>query len=206
MRIRQGIARVVLAALPALSGLFLLPCAASGASPGTPNLPGSSVQVIEPDSRGGKAYRLVYYVPVPRAVYWRFKTDFDSSVITDNEHITEHRLLRRKGNTVITETRYTFGADAAYRWRTVVRPEKHRLEFTLLNPEECGQKFHYGYVEVEDLGRIAKVIQVAYFDFFGVFFWVHSPWSGGMRDILLSTVAWEQKTVDKLRSRYAQSP
>jgi hypothetical protein len=186
--------------------MVLWPGSAGRTFQGPPDASEPSIRLIEPDPRGGKAYKLVYHVPVARDTYWRFKTDFDNSFVAESEFVKTHRFIRREGNTVITENRYTYDPDAVFRWQTLVDPERHRLEFTLLNPEECGQKFHYGSIEIRARGRQTQVIQTAYFDFFGVFFWVHYPWSGGMRNILLSTAAWEQKTVDKLRSSYAQSP
>jgi hypothetical protein len=186
--------------------LALLPEALKSASPEARSLPDPSIQLIKPEPRGGKAYRLVYLVPVPLDIYWRFKTDFDSSFVEGNEFIEEHRFLHRKGNVVVTENRYTLGSDAPFRWRTTVYPEQHRLEFTLLNPEECGQRFHHGYIEAKGKGQRTKVMQVAFFDFFGASIWVHYPWSGGLRDFLRTTARWEQQTVAKLRDRYATKP
>jgi hypothetical protein len=37
-----------------------------------------SIYHVEPDSRGGQAYKLVYLVQVPIGVYWKFKTHFDN--------------------------------------------------------------------------------------------------------------------------------
>jgi hypothetical protein len=195
-----------------LGGILLLWCiAALSDSPRnvagkSPNVPDPSIRLIEPDSRGGKAYELIYFVPVPRDVYWRFKIDFDNTFVEENEFIKEHRLLRRKGNVAVTETRYTLGSDTPYKWRTIVYPERYRLEFTLLNPGETGQEFHHGSIEAEARNGTTKVIQVAYFDFFGAGFWAHYPWSGGLRDFLRSTALWEQRTVLELRNRYAESP
>ena len=39
---------------------------------------------IEPESRGGEGYKLVYLVPVPIEVFWRFKTDFHGDFIETN--------------------------------------------------------------------------------------------------------------------------
>lgn len=206
MLTRLCISRILLGSLLVLCSTVLLPNAGLSESSKTKTIPEPSVQLIEPEARGGKAYKLIYFVPVPGNIYWRFKTDFDNSFVAESELIEEHRFLRRKRNVVITANRYAFDSDTVYRWQTIVYPEERRLEFTLLNPEECGQKFHYGSIEIEDKGRTTKVTQVAYFDFFGASLWVHYPWSGGMRDILFSTAIWEQQTVDKIRNRYAETP
>ncbi len=198
-----SISRVLLGSLLALCGTVLSPNPVMCGSPDPPNVPEPAIRLLEPEPRGGKAYELVYYVPVPANIYWGFKTDFDNSVLTDSELIEEHRFIRRTRNVVVTEERYAFDPDTTYRWQTIVYPERQRLEFTLLNPEECGQKFHYGSIEIEAKGRITQVTQTAYFDFFGVSLWVHYPWSGGMRDILLTTANWEQKIVHRIRKRYA---
>jgi hypothetical protein len=79
------------------------------------------------------------------------------------------------------------------------------MDFVLLNPEECGQKFHYGHIQLESVagvGKKTRVTQVAYFDFFGVSFWVNYPWYGGMRYFLEYTVRWEQDTILKLKTIY----
>jgi hypothetical protein len=203
---RSCLFRVFHVAFLLVCGFALVPDTGVTTSPSGRNLPEPSIRLIEPGSRGGKAYRLTYFVPVPRDTYWRFKTDFDNDFVEGNEFIEEHRLLRRSGNVVITETRYTFGSDAAYRWRTLVCPGQYRLEFTLLNPEETGQEFHHGSIEAEARNGTTKVTQVAFFDFFGATFWIHYPWSGGLRDFLRSTAVWEQKTALRLRNEYAKSP
>jgi hypothetical protein len=184
----------------------LPPNAGMGGTPQSPNMPEPAIRLIEPEPRGGRAYELVYYVPVAADIYWRFKTDFDNAFLTDSELIEEHRFLRREGNVVVTEERYAFDPDTIYRWQTIVSPKEQRLEFTLLNPEECGQKFHYGSIEIEAKGRTTKVTQTAYFDFFGASLWVHYPWSGGMRDMLLTTANWEREAVHRIRNRYAETP
>ncbi|MEF8823523.1 MAG: hypothetical protein V5B78_05190 [Desulfohalobiaceae bacterium] len=181
----------------------ITPNAGMGGTAQSQNAPEPAIRILEPEPRGGEAYELVYHVPVPANIYWRFKTDFDNSFLTDSELIEEHRFIRRTRNVVITEEKYAFDPDTRYRWQTILYPEEQRLEFTLLNPEECGQKFHYGSIEIEAKGRTTQVTQTAYFDFFGASLWVRYPWSGGMRDMLRTTADWEQKVVHRIRNRYA---
>ena len=166
------------------------------------------IQAINPDPRGGKAYRLEYRVDVPEHVYWAFKTDFDNDFLEDNRFIKAHRFLSRSGNTVVTETRYTNGPEAFFRWQTTLHPERRRLEFLLLNPQVCGQRFHYGSIQMEADGGGTRVTQVAYFDFPGILLWFFNPWRGGMKAFLTYTASWEQKTVLRLQNRYetAKSP
>ena len=157
---------------------------------------------IAPDKRGGKAYKLVYFVEVPIDVFWKFKTDFDNDFLVKNKFIRKHNFILANGNTFITENQYTHGRDEFYRWQTTVLPELYRLNFVLLNPKECQQKFHYGYIQLESITEGTRVTQVAYFDFWGVFLWVNNPWRGGMKDFLSYTAHWEQETVLHLQSRY----
>lgn len=162
--------------------------------------------LIQPDPRGGKAYRLSYLVKVPLSVYWKFKTDFNNDFLVRNRNITAHRLVSRSGDSVVTENSYRYRSHVTFRWRTTLRPSDHRLDFMLLNPEACGQRFHYGHILLEVVKAGTRVTQVAYFDFWGATLWVLYPWEGGMRNILTDTAHWEQKMVEQLRDRYGQAP
>ena len=162
-----------------------------------------SIDHIEPDSRGGKSYKLVYLVKVPIDVYWKFKTDFDNRFLVTNKYIREHHFISRSDNSVITENKHANAPDVFFRWQTSVFPEAHRLDFVLLNPEACEQKFHYGCIQLEAVNAGTRVTQTAYFDFWGVFLWAYNPFGGGMREFLEYTASWEQETVLQLKDRYA---
>ena len=164
------------------------------------------VSQIDPDKRGGNAYKLVYLVGVPIDVYWRFKTDFDNDFLTGNKYIRKHNFIKQNGNTFITEDKYTHGPNVFFRWQTTVYPQTYRLDFVLLNPKQCGQKFHYGYIQLEPIADRTRVTQVAYFDFWGASLWANSPWRGGMHDFLSYTANWEQETVLNLENRYSNEP
>lgn len=157
---------------------------------------------IAPDERGGRAYKLVYFVKAPIESYWKFKTDFDNDFLVKNKYIREHNFILQKGNTVITENKYTNNPEVYFRWRTKVLPKAHRLEFELLNPEICKQKYHYGHIQLESVAEGTRVTQIAYFDFLGASLWTVYPWSGGMKDFLSYTAHWEQETVLQLKDRY----
>ena len=157
---------------------------------------------IAPDERGGRAYKLVYFVKAHIDSYWKFKTDFDNDFLVKNKYIREHNLILQKGNTVITENKYTNSPEVYFRWRTNVLPEDHRLEFELLNPEICRQKYHYGHIQLESVAEGTRVTQIAYFDFLGVSLWTVYPWRGGMKDFLSYTAHWEQATMLQLKDRY----
>ena len=161
---------------------------------------------LAPDSRGGEGYKLVYLVQVPIEVYWKFKTDFDNDLLVGNKYIREHRFISRRDNKILTDDKYTFGPDVFFRWQTEVFPEFHRLDFMLLNPEQSGQRFHYGYIQLEAVDQVTKVTQVAYFDFFGASFWANYPWGGGMKDFLQYTANWEQELILQLKKRYVDQP
>ena len=160
----------------------------------------------------GSGYEFIYVVDAPLYAYWRFKTDFDNDFIVSNKFIISHRLVSQHGNVVVTEDifsedLYTHKPKAKFLWQTTLFPAQYRLEFVLLNPEECGQKFHYGSIQLETVGisgQKTKITQRAYFDFFGVSFWVNYPWYGGMKDFLRYTARWEQDTVLRLKSKYIQ--
>ena len=183
--------------------LPLIPCSAAADTKPDESENEISIEHLEPDSRGGKAYQLVYLVKAPIDVYWRFKTDFDNRFLVNNKFFREHHLISQSNGTVITENKYTNGPDVSFRWRTSVFPESHRLDFVLMNPEACEQKFHYGCIQLEAVKEGTRVTQTAYFDFWGVFLWVLNPLAGGMRDFLVYNARWEQEIVLQLKDRYA---
>lgn len=154
---------------------------------------------LKPEKADGRGYRLVYTVDAPLAVTWNFKTDFASQVLLSNQLISSHRLISRDGNEVVTETVYSNKPKRVFRWKTTMFPEQHLLKFVLLNPEACGQKYHYGTIQLQAEGSATRVSQVAYLDFFGVSLWVNYPLSGGMSHFLNDTARWEQQAVLKYR-------
>jgi hypothetical protein len=182
-----------------------LPAGLAAAASGGPGGLGDEIIIdhVDPDRRGGKAYKLVYLVRVPVEVYWKFKTDFDNDFLVDNKYIREHRFISRTGNTVITEDKYANTPAALFMWQTTVLQEARRLEFVLMNPQSCGQAFHYGSIQAEAVQEGTRVTQVAYFDFLGASLWADYPWGGGMKDFLTYTARWEQDTVLRLKARYS---
>ncbi len=178
--------------------------AAGAGSPGTDDE--IAIDLLPPDRRGGKAYKLVYRVKVPLEVYWNFKTDFDNDFLVDNKYILRHHFISKDGNIVITEDAYTTDPDIIFRWQTIVIPEAYRLDFTLINPNSCGQRFHYGHIQMEAVEEGTRVTQVAYFDFLGAALWAGYPWGGGMRDFLSYTARWEQEMAFRLKDRYSVKP
>ena len=157
---------------------------------------------IEPEARGGEAYKLVYMVPVPIEVFWRFKTDFRGSFVETNKYVKEQRVIREEANVVIVENRLSSRPESLFRWRNILYPNKYRLDYVLENPEQCGQRFHYGHFQLEPLGSNTKVTHEAYFDFFGSSLWALYPWEGGMQAFLDYNARWEQKTVQQLKENY----
>ena len=157
-----------------------------------------------PDKRGGKAYKLVYFVKAPIDFYWKFKTDFDNDFLVKNKYIQEHNFISQNGNTVITENKYTNSPDVYFKWQTTVFPETQRLDFVLLNPEQCRQKYHYGHIQLASVAEGTRVTQMAYFDFLGASLWAAYPWKGGMKDFLSYTAHWEQETILYLKDRYEE--
>jgi hypothetical protein len=158
---------------------------------------------IEPEERGGEAFKLIYLVPAPIDDFWRFKTDFKGNFLLSNKYIKAHRLIHEIGNVTITENRYSNRPNKTFRWRTTVYPDQYRLDFQLENPQECGQQFHYGTIQLEPFRSYTKVTHIAYFDFFGASLWVNLPVEGGMSTFLNYTASWEKETISRLRHKYA---
>jgi hypothetical protein len=138
-----------------------------------------------PDGRG---YKLIYAVDAPLEIFWQFKTDFNNDFLLSN--------------VVVTENKYPVISRSLFRWQITVISDQHRLEFMLLNPQKSNHSYHYGYIQLESLGSKTKVTQVAYFDFFGDFWWVNYPFYGGMLDFLEYNAHWEQRAILKQKHRY----
>lgn len=153
------------------------------------------LDTIPPDGNGGYGYRLQYYVPLPIDEFWLFKTDFDSDLLLSNDELIGHRLISKDGNSVITQNRYASAPALRFLWETTVIPEQHRLEFSLLNAEDCRHDFHFGSIQLSPAGGHTKVTQTAYFDFVGASLWVRYPWYGGMKSTLTNLAKWEQQTM-----------
>lgn len=161
---------------------------------------------IKPEGRGGEGFKLIYLVPAPIDVFWKFKTDFRGNFILSNKYIKEHRIILELGNVIISENRYSNVPDEIFRWRTTTDPDRYRLDFRLENPRECGQKFHYGTIFLEPFRSYTKVTHIAYFDFFGAYLWVNLPLGGGMTTFLKYTARWEKETISRLKDQYERQP
>jgi hypothetical protein len=192
--IRRGLGALLLAALPVVDGLSFDNQAAASAALNMPN-DDPVITRLKPAQADGRGYRLVYTIDAPIGATWDFKTDFDSQILLTNKLISSHRLVSRDGNVVITETVYHDKPRLKFKWQTRMFPERHLLEFVLLNPEECGQVYHRGSIQLDSVDSATRVTQEAYFDFFGVSIWVNYPFSGGMRQFLEYTARWEQQAV-----------
>lgn len=163
---------------------------------------GRVIYRIEPEPRGGEGFKMVYLIPAPVEFFWRFKTDFSGSFLISNRYIQSHRLVQATDAYTITENRYANAPGETFRWRTTTHIDRHRLNYRLENPNECGHKFHYGTIHLEPFGDYTKVTHIAYFDFFGAYIWVNLPFSGGMKAFLNYTAQWENETFSRLRRRY----
>ena len=157
---------------------------------------------ITSESSAGYGYKLEYYVSAPIEAFWRFKTDFSSDILLTSKELIEHRIVKTSGNAVITENRYASAPGLRFLWETTVIADRYRLEFELLNTEDCRHEFHYGSIQLTPAGENTKVTQVAYFDFTGASFWVKYPWYGGMKYTLTKVAKWEQAMASRYKSRY----
>ena len=161
------------------------------------------VTKLKPERAHGSGFKMVYSVAAAPATYWRYRTDFEGQLVLQNKFIKSHRLASRDGNTAVTETVYTNKPNTVFKWQTTVFPDRKLLEYELLNPAECGQRYHYGSVQLEALNAGTRVTHIAYFDFFGVSLWVNYPFKGGMSRFLKYTANWEQQLVAEFDRHYA---
>ena len=162
------------------------------------------ISKLKPEQAHGRGFKLEYFVNVPPEVFWRHKTSFDNQYLITNKFINSHVLVSREANVVITENEYSYKPKAVFKWQSTIYPEQYLLKYTLLNPDECGQKYHYGHISLQAEGAGTRVTQVAYFDFFGVSFWVNYPFKGGMSRFLKYTAQWEQQLVSELEHQYQE--
>ena len=173
--------------------------AAHSAEPATA---ATEVHRIQPAGGTGQAFRLTYTVDVPLPVFWRFKTDFGADFLLTNRYILSHRLVSRRHSVYVTETRYADAPQTVFRWQTTVYPSSHRMNYRLVNPEQCGQKFNRGTIQLSAVSNGTRVVHSTYFDFFGATIWTRFPGPGGMVGFLRYTADWERETIKKLRHRY----
>jgi hypothetical protein len=159
---------------------------------------------LRPEGTAGRGYKLIYLIDAPVDVVWRFKTNFDNQALLSNKYISSHRVIGRNQNGVVTENEYSNKPKLKFKWQTTLFPDQHLLNYVLLNPDECGQKYHHGSIQLEAVGNRTRVTQIAYFNFFGVSFWAGYPFKGGMSHFLKYTAAWEQKAVLDTIGNYEQ--
>jgi hypothetical protein len=163
---------------------------------------GISLEKVVPDENGGFGYVLQYNVLAPIEAFWRFKTDFDSDILMTSDELIGHRLVESNDNMVVTENRYATAPGLRFLWQTTMIPSQYRLEFKLLDPEDCRHDFHYGSIQLSPAGNHTKVTQSAYFNFRGASLWVKYPWYGGMKSTLTKVAKWEQKMARQYKHVY----
>ena len=134
-----------------------------------------SIESVFPSTKDGYGYKLQYYVPVRINDFWQFKTDFKSDILLTNNELIEHRVVRSTRNSVITENRYATAPGLRFLWQTTVFGVQYRLEFRLLNAEDCRHDFHYGTIQLSPHGNYTRITQTAFFNFRGASFWVKYP-------------------------------
>jgi hypothetical protein len=186
-----------------VSALFALPFAQPTVSADIENGSGNrriSLERLNPPQ--GYGYRLQYVVPVPIEVFWKFKTDFDNEILLTSSELVGHRLVEVNGRDVITEDQYASAPGLKFLWKTTILKNAYRMEFILLNPEQCRHDFHYGSIQLRQVGERTHVTQTAFFDFKGASIWVKYPWYGGMKSTLTKVAKWEQKTAERYRRLY----
>jgi hypothetical protein len=202
----RGLSRfngILAAIVIAASGLISATPAAEPTQP--QDIEGDPILIkLRPEGEAGRGYKLIYLIDAPVDVVWRFKTDFDNQALLSNKYISSHRVIGRDQNGVVTENEYSNKPRLKFKWQTTLFPDQHLLNYVLLNPDECGQKYHHGSIQLEAVGNRTRVTQVAYFNFFGVSFWAGYPFKGGMAHFLKYTAAWEQQAVLDTIGNYKQ--
>lgn len=191
---------VFVSALIALTATLGFAAAAAGADERVAVT--TEVHRIPPAGKTGHAFRLTYTVNVPVEQFWKFKTDFGGEFLLSNRYIISSRLVSRRGNVYITETRYVDSPDTVFKWQTTIYPSAHRMNYRLLNPKECGQNFNRGTIQLSTDSGTTRVEHSTYFDFFGATIWAHFPGPGGMVGFLRYTAEWERETIERLKHRY----
>lgn len=191
----QPAIQAVLAAVCAVLGAYSAGILAAGQDMGSLPSEEPVITVLKPERAEGRGYRLEYTLDAPLDVAWKFKTDFNSKLVLTNKMILAHRLINRSADGVITETVQANRPKSVFRWKTRLFPDQHRLDFVLLDPDECGMDYFYGSVTLQPMGSATRITQVAYLDFFGVSLWVNYPFHGGMSQTLNDNVHWEQQAV-----------
>lgn len=161
-----------------------------------------SLEQISGEANSGYGYKLQYYVAAPMVTFWRFKTDFDSDFFLSNKELIGHRLVEEDGNKFVTENRYATAPGLRFLWQTTVIEKQYRLEFKLLNPEDCRHDFHFGSIQLSPAGNYTKVTQIAFFNFRGASIWVKYPWYGGMKSTLTKVAQWEQGVAGRIKDVY----
>jgi len=156
------------------------------------------ISKLKPERPHGRGFKLEYVVNAPLEFFWNYKTNFDNELLHDNKYINAHKLVSREDNLVTTETEYSYKPKVVFEWQTTVFPDQYLLEYTLLNPEECGQNYHYGRIKLEAEGLGTRVTHISYFDFFGAYLWVNYPFKGGMSRFLKYTAQWEQQIISEI--------
>ena len=126
-----------------LNGFVGMPIHPANAEPDDEELLNKQRMVyrIKPEKRGGEAFKLIYLVPVPVDVFWRFKTDFHGNFLLSNRYIKEHRLILETGNVTITENSYSNAPNETFRWRTTLFPDQHRWFSSWKTPGNAGIGF-----------------------------------------------------------------
>ncbi len=189
--------------LSAIAALAVaMTCGSVAAHADQPGAPHTEVHRIGSSGQSGQAFRLTYTVNVPLNLFWKFKTDFGADFISSNRYIVSNRLISRQNNVYITQTRYRDAPNIVFRWQTTVYPLAYRMNYLLLNPEECGQKFNRGTIQLSTESGKTRIVHSTYFDFFGAAVWAHFPGPGGMVGFLRYTADWERKTINELQHRY----
>ncbi|MDZ7599437.1 MAG: hypothetical protein U5J82_14395 [Desulfobacterales bacterium] len=187
-----------------ISSFCLLPLTPLAAEAGEPNPRAEDtvrIHQIEPDPRGGKAVSLKTSCKcLPRSIGSSRRT---STTIFWSRTDTFANIISFRAAAIRSSPRTDLRAAVFFEWQTTVEHDAYRLAFVLLNPLQCGQKFHYGTIQLESVDKGTKVTQVAYFDFVGASFWAYYPWGGGMVDFLTHLANWEQDLVVHLKDRYS---
>lgn len=154
---------------------------------------------IQPESRGGSAYKLVYYLNHPIDTVWTALSDFESDLYASDPQLEEQRVVSRDNQGVIVEEVYSISPvkrPARVRYR--LDPLHSRIDFSVTNPSELNQAFNYGHIQLSPHNSGTKVAQVGYFKWPGQGLWAYTIGPKGLRGFHQQRVEWQAQSIDRL--------
>ncbi|MEI8246007.1 MAG: caspase family protein [Lentisphaerota bacterium] len=150
---------------------------------------------IEPESKGGEAYKVVYLVDASVDVVWKKKIDYNNPI--QSSKVINYQLVYNSDKYTITRETYSDSPEYNFTWKNTFSPDKKRIDFVLMNPIEVGQNFNYGYIKFEPvgIGDKTRVTQIGYFDFTYASYWINNMDKDGMTDFVTEMAKTDREKI-----------